>query len=131
MDGEYKEKLRTGGELTVKKNSWSINYYFRGPDLRYNGIFVIVPDNQIDLYVCAWENNFKKYLKLKESIPEGANFEISGEMGMSIRIGLSEGVCLRSYHMATRTESMICEIISDYTKAKKRAQLIQDMMKKI
>lgn len=43
MNGEYSEKLKSGGDLIVSSKSWYIRYYFPGPDLRYNGTFVNVP----------------------------------------------------------------------------------------
>jgi hypothetical protein len=49
LDGEYSEKLRTGGDLKVTANSWKISYYFPGPDGRYNGTFVYVNDKDIDV----------------------------------------------------------------------------------
>lgn len=39
MIGTYKEKLSTGGELTISANTWSISYYIPGIDLRYKGEF--------------------------------------------------------------------------------------------
>lgn len=129
--GEYKEKLNSGGELSVTAKSWSIEYYFQGPDLRYNGTFVTIPGSDIDKYIAAWKNNFKKYIQLKQIIPAGGSFDTSAEMGMCIRIGFSEGVCLRSYHMPIRTEKKMNQIISDYNFAKKRAQQIQKLLQSL
>ena len=42
MSGSYEEKLKTGGKLIVKNDNWYIQYYFPGPDLRYNGKFLNV-----------------------------------------------------------------------------------------
>ena len=64
MNGEYSEKLTSGGELKVSVNSWHILYYFSGPDLRYNGTFVRVDGKDVDRYIDAWENNFNKLLRL-------------------------------------------------------------------
>ncbi len=131
MNGEYKEKLLSGGELSVTKNSWSIKYYFSGPDLRYNGTFVTVPGEKINDYIEAWRNNFKKYILLKASIPSGGKFETNGEMGMSIRVGWGEGVCLKAYHMPINTEDKLRQVTEDYSIAKERAIIVQEMLKKL
>ena len=64
---------------------------------------------------------FKKYLKLKETVPSGEEFQTAGSMNMTIRIGFAERVCLRSYHMPIHTQGKIVEVISDYEYALDRA----------
>ena len=39
--GQYQEGLKSGGQLIVTERDWYIEYYFPGPDLRYNGTFLI------------------------------------------------------------------------------------------
>ena len=58
MNGQYSEKMKTGGELIVTANDWYIQYYFSGPDLRYNGTFVRLPGKEIDEYINAYRNKF-------------------------------------------------------------------------
>ena len=53
MNGEYSEKLKSGGELKVSVNNWYIQYYSSGPDLRYNGTFVNIEGKDIDKYIDA------------------------------------------------------------------------------
>lgn len=131
MVGQYSEKLSSGGELVVNSESWYIEYYFSGPDLRYNGTFVRINGNEIDQYIQAWENNYKKYLVLKETIPENGEFNMCGEMGMSIRIGWAEGVCLDFYHMPINSEEKLNQVISDYEYAKERAIKLQEILQKL
>lgn len=131
MEGTYSEKLKTGGELIVLPLNWNIRYYFSGPDQRYNGTFVTLNGNEIDKYIDAWADNFEKYMKLKETVPAGGQFETVGNMNMTIRIGFAEGVCLRSYHMPIRTHEKIVEVISDYEYARNRALKIMEMLKNI
>jgi len=128
MDGKYSEKLKTGGELVVSKGNWHIRYYFSGPDLRYNGQFVEIYGNKIELYINAWKNNFSKYLELRKMIPEGGCFSTPGEMGMQIHIGLFDGVCLRSYHMPINTEVKLNSVIADYKYANDRAITVKKLM---
>jgi len=117
--------------LVVTSNSWHIQYYFRGPDLRYNGTFVTVPGKEIDAYISAWRTNFNKYIELKKVVPKGGTFETLGEMGMSIRIGWSEGVCLKSYHMPINKQEDLDKVITDYNYAKNSALKIMSMLKSI
>ena len=131
LKGAYSEHLKTGGELKVSAYSWHLEYYFSGPDLRYNGTFVRVESKQIDAYIEAWKNNFSKYLQLKEILPKGGSSDYHGEMGMSIRIGgFNEGVCLQSYHLPIKTQAELSEIIDDYEGAKKKAALIQRILRR-
>ena len=53
MSGSYEEKLKTGGKLIVKNDNWYIQYYFPGPDLRYNGKFLSLDGNCIDNYISS------------------------------------------------------------------------------
>lgn len=130
--GEYKEKLKSGGELIVGKNDWHISYYFPGPDLRYNGTWKYISSKEIDKYIEAWKNNFSTYLKLKEELKLDGTFEKMGEAGMKISIGgYRDGVCIDSWHMNVRTQEKIDSIIEDYIKAKEKAIKIQEMLKQL
>lgn len=130
--GIYSEKLSSGGELKVSSNNWFIEYYFPGPDFRYNGKFFKISGRDIDRYIAALEKNFEKYLELKAAIPPTGNFETSGEMGMTIFIGdHRNGVCLHNYHMPISSEEKLKLVISDYKNAKVRAEKIQDMLKNL
>lgn len=121
VNGSYSEKLFTGGELKVRRDGWSIEYYFPGPDRRYNGTFVSIPGQQVDIYIQAWKVNFAKYEELKRKGLHG-ELQTNGDLGMTIRIGgYAEGVCLRSYHMPKRTKEEIDRVIKDYQYAKNRA----------
>lgn len=128
LNGEYTEKLLTGGDLKISRDKWSVDYYFSGPDNRYNGIFKVINGIEINKYIKAWKNNFAKYLELKRLIPSGGNSDYPGEMGMSIRFGFAEGVCLTSYHMPIRTKDKLQEVIKDYENAKLKVVQIQQFL---
>jgi len=132
MNGEFVQSLKTGGKLKVSSSGWEIEYYFAGPDLRYNGTFKRIYGNEIDKYINAWRNNFKKYQDLRESIPSGGDFSTSGEMGMTIRIGgWRDGVCLTSYEMPLNTQKQIDDVIAEYENAKKTAKKLQQILKEL
>lgn len=128
LKGEYREKLPTGGEIRITADSWNIWYYFPGPDARYNGTFKTIYHYEIDNYISAWRNNFKKYQELKNILPTGGNSDYPGEKDMSIRFGFSEGVCLTSYHMPIRNETELDAVIRDYETAKSRASYVQQIL---
>ena len=120
--GSYSEDLNTGGCLKISNGRWSIEYYFPGPDRRYKGTFVSIPSSQIDQYIEAWKNNLKKYFELQRTVKNGQNFQMIGEMGMTIGVGgFLDGVSLRSYHMRAKTIKDIADIIKDYNYARNRA----------
>ena len=130
--GEYKESLKSGGNLIVSEKDWKIQYYFPGPDLRYNGTWKIIFSKDIDRYIEAWKNNFATYLKLKSQLSLEGTYEQIGEAGMKISIGgYRDGVCIDSWHMNVRTQEKIDAIIEDYLNAKKKAIAIQEMLKSL
>lgn len=126
---EYKEPLQSGGYLIVKPNTWYIQYYFPGPDMRYNGTFKFISNKEIDFYINAWKNNFSKYKKLKSELDPLSSFNTQGELGMNIYIGgIMDGVCIDFYNMNVRTQEDLNKIINDYKKAKERASKIQELL---
>lgn len=129
LKGEYCEKLLTGGDLHINADRWNIRYYFSGPDGRYNGTFKTIQDNEIDNYIQAWKDNYKKYQELKVLLPSGDNSDYPGAMGMSIRFGYSEGVCLIYYHMPINNEEALKKVIKDYEYAKTKALQVQKILK--
>ncbi len=101
-----------------------------GPDLRYNGIFKYIDSFEVDKYITAWRNNFAKFKNLRNQIPQGGDFSVIGEMGMTIRIGgWNEGVCLVSYHMPIKTQQELDRVIEDYVNAKVTAVKLQKVLK--
>lgn len=130
MNDEYTEKLTHRGELKVQKKTWCIQYYFPGPDRRYNGTFVQIDGNNIDRYISALRKNFEKYLALNKSVQSNTPIALKGDMGMTIIIGgRLTGVGLASYHMLIDSESELEKIIKEFKAAEIRAKEIQAMLK--
>jgi hypothetical protein len=126
----YEEKLPCGGALKVTITSCEISYYFPGPDLRYNGVFVQIPGPEIPQYAAAYEDNWREYLKLKEIVPCGGEFSKIGWKGMPIRVGGHwEGVCLRLHHLAINNASRLAEVANGYRYAIDRASRVQHLLK--
>lgn len=127
--GRYTENLRSGGQLIVYGNNWDIQYYFPGPDRRYNGSFYTIKGRDVDRYITAWKNNFDKYLELKESFELHGSYSVAGECRMRISIGgWSDGVSLDGYHMTIKNEEQLNRLIDDYKSAKLRAEKIQALL---
>lgn len=127
--GTYEEQLPCGGKLKVSKTSWQIEYYFSGPDSRYNGTFVTVAGVSIAQYIEAFQENWQEYEVLKSAIPKGGEFNKPGKMNMSIRVGgFSEGVCIRSYHMPINSRTKLETVIQGYHYAANRAPQIQQFL---
>ena len=133
FSGAYSEEIGKGGKLVVTRHSWHLEYYWAGPDLRYNGTFKRVPGADIDDYINAWKANFEKYLELRAAIPKGGEFVQPGAMGMQIRVhtSLGRGVCLQSYHCSVRTEQYLKEMVNSYLDAKHKASVIQRMLAEV
>ncbi len=130
MNDEYTEKLTHRGELKVQKKTWCIQYYFPGPDRRYNGTFVQIDGNNIDRYISALRKNFEKYLALNKSVQSNTPIALKGDMGMTIIIGgRLTGVGLASYHMLIDSESELEKILKEFKAAEIRAKEIQAMLK--
>jgi hypothetical protein len=127
--GTYTEQLPCGGKLTVTKGSWSIEYYFPGPDRRFNGDFVRIPGSEVAEYVAAFEENWAEYERLKTSVLVGGTFEKPGRKSMVIRVGgYWPGVSIRNYHMATSSRQQLEKVLSGYRYAFERAQVIQQFL---
>ena len=130
--GTYEEKLPCGGTLQVENTSWNIQYYFSGPDLRYNGTFITVQGTEVPKYIKAFEANWKEFQRLKTSVPKGGEFSTSGKAGMTIRVGKwDEGVCLQSYHMPINTQAQLDRVIQSYQYALRRAPQIIEFLTKL
>ena len=129
MNGEYNEKLKSGGELVVSLYEWKIQYYFSGPDLRYNGTFIKIYGAEIDEYIDAWKSNFETYSSLKRKIAHGASFITIGKKKMPIRIGNFSGVYLSGFCLPIKTSKELDRLIEDYKYAKQHATQIQKFLK--
>ena len=128
-NGTYSEKIAFGGTLKVEQRSWSIQYYFPGPDARYNGDFVAIYSSQIEVYIKAFKENYAKFEELKKTIPSKAEFQMDGKMGMTIRVnGYSTGVCLAGYRLNINSPNKLREIIQSYRDAQERAEHIQSIL---
>ena len=127
--GTYTEQLPCGGKLTVTQGSWSIDYYFPGPDLRYNGDSVRIPGSEVAEYVVAFEENWAEYERLKTTVPMGGTFEKPGRKSMVIRVGgYWPGVSIRNHHMATSSREQLERVLGGYRYALERAQVIQQFL---
>ncbi len=126
----YEEDLPCGGTLKVYKNSWHIQYFFSGPDRRYNGTFKYIHDSEVDEYIFALRSNWSEYVRLREATPKGGSLTIDGKMGMSIHVGgVLKGVCMFGFHKPIYSSYKLEQIIKGYYKAMERSQEIRALMR--
>jgi hypothetical protein len=122
MEGYYSEKLPCGGELKIYKDYWYIEYYFSGPDLRYNGQIFRIRGENIEEYIVALKDNFLEYQELKKQNITGKMLSKPVKMNMTIRLApFSEGVCLFGHHKAIATQKQLERIVASYQYASKKA----------
>lgn len=125
-NGIYQERLPCGGTLKITVSSWEIEYYFSGPDYRYNGTFVRIPGDSIQDYIDAYRENWAEYQRLKATVPGGGDFSQRVSQGMTIRIGaFNEGICIQSYHMPIRSLDNLNQLLDGYLYATGRAVQVQ------
>lgn len=130
--GTYTEELPCGGKLSVTPAAWFIEYYFPGPDLRYNGTFLRIPDHLVPAYIEAFRANWKEFERLKKATPPGGTIEKVGAAGMTIRVGGRwSGVSIQAYHMPMNARAQIDRIISVYQYAIERVAEIQTLLREL
>lgn len=127
----YSEKLNTGGTLEIKEDTWCIKYYYPGPDLRYNGNYIVVRDNEIGNFIQAWKNNFIRYMELQNSTSNQGELIVNGEQGMKIVISDHYGGVYLQYPATVKnpyvyTQDTLDNIINDYIYAQKRVSEIRN-----
>ena len=120
----YSEEIGFSGILKVEEDHWYIQYYFSGPDGRYNGVHVVIPGQEVDDYINAWELNYKEYQKLKIEY-SGRRYEKKTLKGMNIKIGeFWEGVCFTKNHMPINTQRKLKKVIDSLTYAKAKSKSV-------
>jgi len=133
MEGMYVEPLKSGGELVVSAKEWYIEYYFSGPDNRYNGEIIKVKSNDVNSYIDAFYNNFAKYQNLLKEIPSDGEFYCKGECNMNISISkFYKGVSIskKYYHLSKScfpidTQEKLDGVILDYIYCEEKAAEIK------
>lgn len=125
--GRYEEELRTGGTLVVCNDDWYIQYYFPGPDLRYNGTFKKIYGYEIDSYIVALKDNYKKFTELYKNFDRKNRLTIDADKGMSIQLGgySGSGVYMFHYHKLISSQEDLHNVIRDLIYAKNKALIIQ------
>jgi len=117
MAREYKESLESGGNLVATPEDWNIQYFFPGPDFRYNGKFVTITSFEVENCIKGFINNYKKYIELKQQFNDLNIDELTmeGEAGMNICLGkYRSGVCIREKYLPNSDEKSLRQIIKDY-----------------
>lgn len=132
ISGEYVEGFYgLHSHLHISAHHADIQFYFPGPDLRYNGTFFRIPEAEIDNYIKAYELNWQKALELHQKAQElpCTVLKISGEKGMNIEASQNSfTIYLHQYHLPIRSEEQYIEITQKLRIAKLRIEEIRDKL---
>lgn len=127
--GTYAEKLPSGGTLKISATTWEIEYYFPGPDLRYNGVLLRIPGGRVESFIAALQQNWDEYQSLTTTIPKGGSFVKPGRENMVIYVGGPfDGVCLISCEGQMNSYSAIAKTVESYRYAIDRATAMQSLL---
>jgi hypothetical protein len=130
--GHYEETLPDGSRLKVYADHWEIEYYFQGPDLRYNGTFIRFAACQVPRLITEYQKAWQRYCDLKRATEPGSELTLDLSMNITIRVGGHfDGVCLACYHDPVNAESGLQRKLSSYTLALERAPSIQQMISRL
>lgn len=132
ISGEYVEPFYgQHSKLHIRPHSADIQFYFPGPDLRYNGTFFQITENEIDAYIQAYKINWLKAKELYEKAQELPNTElkITGEKNMEIwATNKYFTIYLHKYHLPIATEKEYKDIINQLHIAKLRIEEIRQKL---
>lgn len=132
ISGEYVENFYgPHSKLHIRANSAEIQFYFPGPDLRYNGTFFTIHDYEIDDYIRAYRANWIKAKELYEKAKElpGTTLRLSGERKMNIEATQNYfTIYLHQYHLPIKTEEGYQNIVEQLQIAKLRIEEIRNKL---
>lgn len=131
-NNHYQEKLPCGGTLKVNKSRWEIEYYYPGIDRRYNGEFFTIYEAEIERIIQALNNNFEKFMSLRDAIPSGGDYHMTGEMEMKISVGgILNGIRMHHFQDIISSREQLKARLDSFEYAKNRAAVIQKALASI
>lgn len=132
IEPQYEEPLDDGGVLRVFADRWEIEYYFPGPDQRYNATFLKYDERELSRLTEDYKVAYSKYRELKHSAAPGSELTLELGLRLTIRVGGHfDGVCLASYHDPINTDIAFQRRMRVYEMAQVRAHKVQQMLKAI
>lgn len=102
--------------LFIGEEDWYIQFRPIVPDTRYKPREFQIPGAEIDDYIEAYKNNFKRYQKLLCERTDKT--EILGEKDMKIRFGVHRGICLYDTYFPIRNKNELLQMLNDLRYAK-------------
>lgn len=131
--GTLSESLPCGGKLNVSETQWSIDYYFPGPDRRYNGTHTGLSGTMVFRYIDALNENWNEFKKISASLPEGSELSKVGILSMRIEISnYFKGIYLfgNILKLPISSEEQFKRIIESYKYALLRSpQMLDELFK--
>ncbi|HBI70959.1 MAG TPA: hypothetical protein DDZ22_18705 [Massilia sp.] len=128
-NGTYEETLPCGGTLRVLQDNWEIRYCFLGRDYRYKSVFKTILGEEVEKYIQAYQKNWIEYIALKAATPKGNDVLRYGDAGMTISIGVIEGVFLTAFHLPIKSDAALESLVGGYRYAQKRVGRIQEFLR--
>jgi hypothetical protein len=129
-NASFREELPCGGTLTVSAGGWSVEYYFPGPDRRYNGKCLSIKGDDVPKYIEAFQQNWQEHERLKTEIPEGGEYSTRGALSMMIYVGgYCDGVCISLDSLRVKSETELAKVIGSYQYALSRGPQLREVMK--
>ena len=124
ITGEYVETLDLPhGKLHIERNSASIQFYFPGPDARYNGTVYMISEDHIDQYIHALIENWKSAKQLHETAKNFPDAELKQTGLMDMRIVATSkysSLCFFKYHLEIYSEERYQNVLNVLQMAKLR-----------
>lgn len=126
---EIKEPIGCGGNLLVSTLQQGISYYWMGRDRRYKGTFFFLEASKLLPTAQALRENFAEYERIKAALPGDVEFNKTGVLQMSIRVGrVFPGVWIKPYHLGAANQTQVDEIASSYERAVERIAQLKPLL---
>lgn len=118
MSKSFSREISFGGKLIVNESSWHVDYYFKGPDTRYQGAHLIIKDIEVDQFISELTMNYARYESLKEEY-KGQIYEETVTGDMKIKIGsLYQGVYVLDQYFVISSKRKLNKFIESLHQCK-------------
>lgn len=131
LNGTYEEDFLDfypNGKLRIERSNFLIVFYFPGYDLRYNGDWNYIHENEIDKFIEATEKNWKRLTELKELAKslKGTTLKEDGLMNMKLEVKDSDfALYIFQYNFPIRDENKLMQFLTKLKDVRNRVCYIK------